>query len=150
MRPKPPKKKRGRKKGPHCESTWGREIAKNPPEREGNRGGIQHGILLEKKTKNIAKPDLLQEKDACWKGNTQDCDRTSTRPCGRAAPWPGGESWDAFWLPFGPPFGSIWLPLGSFGLPLGSVWLLFGSLLGPSGSKVAPFGSISGNFASIL
>ena len=48
--------------------------------RQGGKGGIQDGILLEKK-KNIAKLNLLRGKGACWKGKPQT-PWTSTRPCG--------------------------------------------------------------------
>ena len=59
--------------------TRDQKVTKKRPTREG-KGGIQDGILLEKK-RILQKPDLLRGKGACWKGNTQTL-RIPTRPCG--------------------------------------------------------------------
>ena len=56
-----------------------RNVTKKRPTREG-KGGIQDGILLEKK-RILQKPDLLRGKGACWKGKAQTLP-SSTRPCG--------------------------------------------------------------------
>ena len=53
------------------------------PTREG-KGGIQDGILLEKK-RILQKPDLLRGKGACWKGKPQTL-RRSTRSAGGLRP----------------------------------------------------------------
>ena len=57
----------------------GQKVTKIRPTREG-KGGIQDGILLEKK-RILQKPDLLRGKGACGKGKPQTLP-SSTRPCG--------------------------------------------------------------------
>ena len=58
-------------------------VTKTRPTREG-KGGIQDGILLEKK-RILQKPDLLRGKGACWKGKPQTL-RSSTRSAGGLRP----------------------------------------------------------------
>ncbi len=50
------------------------------------------------------------------------------------------------WVPFGLPFGSLWLPLGSLLAPFGTLWLPLGSLgavCGPPKERIASGGEIS-------
>ena len=63
----------------HFQPKGRQKVTKKRPTREG-KGGIQDGILLEKK-RILQKPDLLRGKGACWKGKPQTL-RSSTRPCG--------------------------------------------------------------------
>ena len=72
-------KKTHRKSNDPISTKSARRVTKTRPTREG-KGGIQDGILLEKK-RILQKPDLLRGKGACWEGYTQT-PWTSTRPCG--------------------------------------------------------------------
>ena len=92
-------------------------MTKTRPTREG-KGGIQDGILLEKK-RILQKPDLLRGKGACWKGKAQTL-RSSTRPCGGPQDGPGAN-------------------FAHFGLPFGSRWLTFGTFFPPMSRKPADF-----------
>ena len=129
-----------------------RRVTKTRPTREG-KGGIQDGILLEKK--NIAKTKLTARKGCMREGNTQTVTESQHAPLGRVRP--GGEFFDAFWSPFGSllapfwlPFGSLWLPLASFWLTFGSRWLTFGSRWLTFGSLWLPFGSLLVSLGSLL
>ena len=76
-----------------------------------------------RKKKNIAKPDLLRGKGACWKGYTQTL-RSSTRSAGGLRPARGRIFrciLVALWLPFG----SVWAPVGHLLAPLRSLWHTF-------------------------
>ena len=79
------------------------KVTKKRPTREG-KGGIQDGILLEKK-RILQKPDLLRGKGACWKGYTQDTPNLNTLR-GRAAPGPGAN-FSMFFCPLSARFWSM-------------------------------------------
>ena len=93
------------------------------PTREG-KGGIQDGILLEKK-RILQKPDLLRGKGACGKVTRRHFQAQHAPAVGRKRP--GGE-FGSLWAPF-------WLPLAHFWLPLAHFWL-----------PLAPFGSLLAHF----
>ena len=107
-------------------------MTKTRPTREG-KGGIQDGILLEKK-RILQKPDLLRGKGACWEGYTQtatQCQHAPRAGCAR----PGGEFFEVFWSPFD----ALLVNVGAFWLHFGPCWL-----------HVGPFGSILGAFWTLL
>ena len=78
-----PKKHTEQKKHP-ISTKGGRSVTKTRPTREG-KGGIQDGILLEKK-KNIAKTRPTAGKGCMREGNTQDRYPISTRSAGGLRP----------------------------------------------------------------
>ena len=77
------------------------------PTREG-KGGIQDGILLEKK-RILQKPDLLRGKGACGKETRRhsECQHAPRAGCAR----PGDEFFIVL-IPFGLNFGPSWAPRG--------------------------------------
>ena len=109
-----------------------RRVTKTRPTREG-KGGIQDGILLEKK-RILQKPDLLRGKGACGKETRRHSQCQHAPAVGRTRP--GGEFFDVFWSPFGALLvnvGPFWLHLGPCWLHVGPFWLHFGSILDAPG-----------------
>ena len=104
-----------------------RRVTKTRPTREG-KGGIQDGILLEKK-RILQKPNLLRGKGACGK-ETRRTLRTSTRSAGpRAA---RGRIFQCFRVPFRHHFGQgsallapSWRPGWSFWRPFFMIFHVF-------------------------
>ena len=94
----------------HCAQT-GPKVTRKRPTREG-KGGIQDGILLEKK-RILQKPDLLRGKGACWKGKPQTFPRP-TRSAGGLRP-ARGRIFRCFLVTFRRPFGQCWALLAPFG-----------------------------------
>ena len=104
------------------------------PTREG-KGGIQDGILLEKKEYCKTRPTAGK---GCMLGRLHADTPNANTPLRWAAHGPGAN----FSMFFGPLSAPFWSMLG----PFGSIWALVGSMLGPFGSILGAFWTLLAEF----
>ena len=127
------------------------KVTKTRPTREG-KGGIQDGILLEKK-EYCKNQTYCEERVHAGRKHAGHSERQHA-PLGRVRP--GGEYRDAFWSPFG----SLLVPFCSILAPFASLWGFFSSLSIPFGAllltlglhslTLAPLGQKFVNLATII